>query len=363
MDAFDWSPPTSARVVAGPDALTRLPALLSDLHVRRVVLVTSPSMSRSAVFALAREQLGDRLAGVHPTIAAHTPMPDVRALRDVADERGADGYVAIGGSSVIDAVKAARWLELDGAERRAVAVPALFGGAEVTPVAGVTDDGRKRGLADERIVPDAVLLDPRVPAALPPALAHASVANALAHCIEGLVAADRSPMSDAFYVRALALIRDGVRELARQRLDALAAFQSASVLAALPRVRMGAAHAIVHALSPLLGVPHAIAHGVLCRTVMSYTAPAVPDRHRLVADALSPGGPAAALDHVTHVLDRLGVPRGLSATGASRERLSRVADALLDGSGPPANARAIPGRDELLRILRHAWSGDLPARW
>ena len=362
VDAFDWSPPTSGRVVAGSDALARLPALLSDLDIRHAILVTSPSMARSPVFALVREQVGERLVGVHPTVTQHAPMPDVRALKDLAGSRGADGYIAVGGSSVLDAMKAAVWLDLTTAKRQAVAIPAMFGGAEVTPQAGVTEDGEKVDLADERIMPDAVVLDPRVPAALPSGLALGSVANALAHCVEGLVAADRSPMSDAFYLRALALIHTGVGQLAEQRVAALGAFQVASVLAALPRVRMAAAHAIVHALSPLLGVPHAIAHGVLCRTVMSFTAPAVPEQHELIAATLSRAepSPAAALTQVTALLDRLGIPRGLHATGVRREQLSLVADALVTPSDPPANPRPIRSRDELLRILEHAWSGDLP---
>jgi hypothetical protein len=32
-------------------------------------------------------------------------------------------------------------------------------------------------------------------------------------------------------------------------------------------------------------------------------------------------------------------------------------------SGPPVNRRPIRSRDELLRILDHAWSGDLPGSW
>jgi alcohol dehydrogenase class IV len=229
----------------------------------------------------------------------------------------------------------------------------------------VTDRGKKIGLTGGSIVPDAVVLDPRVPAALPPALTHGSVANALSHCVEGLVAADRSPMSDAFYLRSMALIGEGVRDIAERRHVALGAFQAASVLAALPPVRMSAAHAIVHTLSPLLGVPHAIAHGILCRTVMSYTAPSVRDRHRLIAAALGArdAEPAAAFDRVTALLDRLGVPLGLRAVGIRRERLPLVADALIESSGLPGNPRPIRGRDDLLRILEHAWSGEMPARW
>lgn len=365
MDAFDWSPPTSGRVVAGSDALARLPALLSDLDIHHAILVTSSSMARSPVFALLREQVGERLVGVHPTVIPHAPMPDVRALKDLADSREADGYIAVGGSSVLDAMKAAVWLDLTTVKRKAVAIPAMFGGAEVTPQAGVTEDGEKVSLADERIVPDAVVLDTRVPAALPPGLAHRSVANSLAHCVEGLAAADRSPMSDAFYLRALALIHTGAEQLDEQREAALGAFQAASALAALPRVRMAAAHAIVHTLSPLLGVPHAIAHGVLCRTVMSFTAPAVREQHELIADTVGRGESslAAALTQVTALLDRLGIPRGLHATGIRREHLPLVADALIAPSGPPVNPRPIRSRDELLRILDHAWTGDLPESW
>ncbi|GHE79941.1 1,3-propanediol dehydrogenase [Amycolatopsis deserti] len=356
MDAYDWSPPAPGRIVSGPSALDSLPGLLSELDLTRVVLVTSPSMSRSPVFATARERAGDHV--VHATVTPHSPMMDVRKLRDLAVATGADGYVAVGGSSVIDTVKAAVWLDLGTTRRRSVAIPAMFGGAEVTPRAGVTDEGHKVGLSDERIVPDVVVLDPRVPAALPSRLAHVSVANALAHCVEGLAGTGRSPLTDAFYLRSLALIRDGVDRLDDPH-EALSAFQNASVLAALPRVRMAAAHAIVHVLAPVLGVAHAVAHGVLCRTVMSYTAPAVPDRHALIADALHA---PAALDGVTALLDRLGVPRGLRSAGAGREQLPLVADALVE-SGLPGNPRSIGGRDELMRILDHAWSGELPRTW
>jgi alcohol dehydrogenase class IV len=225
----------------------------------------------------------------------------------------------------------------------------------------VTKNGEKTGLNDKRIVPDAVVLDPRVPASLPAGLAHGSVANALAHCVEGLVASDASPMSDAFYLRALALIQTGVGQLAEQRMAALRAFQTASVMAALPRVRMAAAHAFVHVLSPRLGVSHAIAHGVLCRTMMSFTAPAVQEQHQLIVATVSPGElrAAAALTAVTALLDRIGVPRGLYATGVRREHMSLVADAV----GNPNNPRPIQGRDELLRVLDHAWSGVLPKSW
>jgi alcohol dehydrogenase class IV len=361
LDAYEWSPPTSGRIVAGADALARLPGLLSDLDIRRAIVVTSPSMARSPVFAVVCEQIGERLIGVFPTVAAHAPMADVRELKDMAGSFGADGYVAVGGSSVLDAMKAAVWLDLAIVKRQAVAIPAMFGGAEVTPLAGVTKDGEKTGLNDERIVPDAVVLDPRVPASLPAGLAHGSVANALAHCVEGLVASDASPMSDAFYLRALALIQTGVGQLAEQRMAALRAFQTASVMAALPRVRMAAAHAFVHVLSPRLGVSHAIAPGVLCRTMMSFTAPAVQEQHQLIAATVSPGelSAAAALTAVTALLDRIGVPRGLYATGVRREHMSLVADAV----GNPNNPRPIQGRDELLRVLDHAWSGVLPKSW
>ncbi|MGI5132331.1 iron-containing alcohol dehydrogenase family protein [Pseudonocardia sp. CA-107938] len=358
MQTFDWSPPVAGRIVSAPRALDSLAGLLADLDLAGVVLVTSPSMARSPVFATLREQAGDRIVGVHATVTPHSPMTDVRTLRDMAVARGADGYVALGGSSVIDTAKAAMWLDLDTTRRRTVAVPAMFGGAEVTPRAGVTDEGRKVGLSDERIVPAAVVLDPRVPAALPSRLTHVSVANALAHCVEGLVGTGRSPLTDAFYLRSLALIRDGVDRLDEPG-EAMSAFQSAAVLAALPRVGMAAAHAVVHVLAPLARVGHAVAHGVVGRTVMSYTAPAVPDRHALIADALRAD---TALDGVTSVLDTLGVPRGLRAAGVDRAQLSLVADALLE-SGLPGNPRPIDGRDGLLRILDHAWSGELPQDW
>jgi alcohol dehydrogenase class IV len=65
-----------------------------------------------------------------------------------------------------------------------VAVPTTYAGSEFTPVWGLTEDGRKTTGTDRRVLPRAVLYDPKLTATMPAALSAVSGLNAVAHCVE-----------------------------------------------------------------------------------------------------------------------------------------------------------------------------------
>jgi len=365
---FDVVVPSTPRIVAGVGTLNRVPELLVDLGATRTLLVTSPSMAAAPVCREVVEALGDSLVGRHETVRPHAPMDDIRVLEAMFKEARADSVVSVGGASVIDTTKALVSLNAD---RRClhVTMPALFGGSEVTPRAGVTRNGEKHSVAGPELIPRVVVLDPAVPAALPAALTSASLGNALSHCFEGLFSVEANPFSDALYLRAAELAAVASASLAGQPgLDAFQDAQLASVLAGSPRVRKGIGHALVHAISPMLGSSHAATHAIVMRVVAHRRRATLDaDRRRLLVNALagSAGTPAVSADgdalveSLTRFLSTLRIPLGLAGLGISWDEVESalpridlaVRRDLEDAGGGEYWA--------LEPILRSIWSGDL----
>src|SRR5213595_197053 len=71
-----------------------------------VFLLASGTLAReTGLVGQIRDALGNRLAGVHARIGAHTPRVDVVEAANAARAAGADLLVTLGGGSVTDAAK------------------------------------------------------------------------------------------------------------------------------------------------------------------------------------------------------------------------------------------------------------------
>ena len=134
----------------------------------------------------------------------HVPIETVRTAREAAERHQADSIIAFGGGSAMDTSKAAG-LEC---ELPIVAVPMTYGGSEVTPFYGYTEDGFKKGKRDRKMLPKTVIYDPALTVSLPANVSGPSGINAIAHCVEGLYAKDANPIMSL-------LAAEGIRALAR----------------------------------------------------------------------------------------------------------------------------------------------------
>ena len=71
-----------------------------------VFMLASGTLARETdLVGQIRDALGNRLAGVHAKIGAHTPRIDVVAAANAARAAGADLLLTLGGGSVTDAAK------------------------------------------------------------------------------------------------------------------------------------------------------------------------------------------------------------------------------------------------------------------
>lgn len=342
------------RVVMGPGSLAQLGAEVDRAGMERVLVLCSPGQAElgERVAAL----LGDRAAGVHPHARMHVPLESAGAARDRAKELGADGCVAVGGGSAIGLGKAVALAF----GLRIVAVPTTYAGSEMTPVWGLTENGRKQTGRDPRVLPVSVVYDPELTVALPPDVSATSGMNAIAHAVESLYAPDASPVVGLMAeegVRALAtalprVVADG------SDLPARSAAQYGAWLcgACLGATSMGLHHKLCHVLGGALNLPHAATHTVVLPHALAYNQPAAPAAVSALGRAL--GGVADPATALWELARSLGAPGSLAELGMAEDTIGGIVDLAL--ANAYTNPREVTA-EGLTRLLRRAWAGERPA--
>ncbi|MGW4289537.1 maleylacetate reductase [Streptomyces sp. NPDC004673] len=337
------------RVVFGPGSLAGVADEVERLGLRRVLVLSTPEQRELADHVA--ELLGARCAGVFDQARMHVPVATVDEAGTSAAALGADGWMAVGGGSTIGLGKA---LALR-TGLPVVAVPTTYAGSEMTPIWGLTQDGRKQTGRDRAVLPRTVVYDPDLTLSLPPSVSATSGLNALAHAVEALYAPDVSPVVSAMaeqgvrdLTTALPVIADRPGDLAARAACLQGAWLCGACLGA---TTMGLHHKLCHVLGGMLDLPHAETHAVVLPHVASYNLQATPSAAAALRRALVTDDAAAALADLGA---RLGVPAGLRDLGVDEADLARVADEVL--AHPYSNPRPVT-RPDLETLLHAAWKG------
>jgi maleylacetate reductase len=308
----------SQRVVFAPGAVARVADEAARLGMNRALVIATPGSGARLGQRLV-DILGPRAAVLHAQAVVHVPKAVADAGLAAARAMQADGLVAGGGGAAIGLAKIiARDLALP-----ILAVPTTYSGSEATPIWGMSEGERKFTGKDVAVLPRVIVYDPDLTLALPAAVSAASAMNAIAHCVEGLWVADRTP-----YLMALAtdaarrfgahlprVIADGNDREARGEC-LVAAWLAGVVLTAGTALQ----HKLAHVLGGL-GLPHAETHAIILPHVTRFNLAAAPDARARLADAL--GGDGA--DRLADMLRGLPIPQKLSDVGFDRGKTDFVA--------------------------------------
>jgi maleylacetate reductase len=331
----------AVRIVFGAGAFERL---ADELEPRRWLIVHTGSQAGAATRL--RDRLGERCAGTFGEVRRHVPAELAERARRRFAALEADGLVAVGGGSAIGLAKAIALT----AGGPLVAVPTTYSGSEMTPVYGLTSEGRKRTGRDEAVRPRTVVYDPDLTRGLPRAIAAPSAINALAHCVDALWAEHATPITTLLATEGARALREGLDGDDPERLlygAALAGWAFGILGSALH-------HRICHILGGTFDLPHAETHSAVLPHVAALNAPAVPYRAADLAAAL------AADDLATGAFDlarRSGSTTALRDLGLAEARLDGVAAAVAEaaaGNPVPLDERAAR------ELLGRAWAGERP---
>ena len=375
-----FSPPPRQTVVYGKAIAEALPAELDKLGARRVVLVTTNSLSApGALGATVQAALGARCLEVVTGIGAHSPRGDVLRIMAALRRHEADAVVGFGGGSVCDAVKVAtqgltnnihKAEQFDalrvpstapGPELPYIMIPTTLSAGEFTHFAGVTDERgpRKELYLHPDLAPVVVILDPALTLATPPRLWFSTGIRAVDHAVESWCSINVTPPVEATSLHALRLLAAGLRgSLARpDDLDMRLQCQIGSWLSiqgVSTMVDLGASHGIGHVLGGTAGMPHGETSCVMLPHVLRFNLEQTRERQRLLAEAMgAPGTPAA--DIVQKLVADLGLPGRLRDANVPRELLPKIAEEAMHDLWVKTNPRPISGPPVVLELLEAAW--------
>jgi len=267
-----------------------------------------------------------------------------------------DAIMAIGGGSVMDAAKLCSLLKnsdysvkdllenplLADKKMKTVMIPTTCGtGAEATcnAIVAIPEEQSKKGIVNDNMIQDYVILDSQTIAGLPPKIEAATAVDALAHVVECFTSKKATPLSDTYALAGAKLIFRNIEE----------AYQNPNNMEAKNNMMLGAFYGgvaitgsgttAVHALSYPLGGKYHIAHGVsnaiLFAHVMAFNKDACEERLAILCDAVYPEfSEKSAEEKADYIIQRIAeivkntdIPTDLSTFGVKIDDLDFLVDA------------------------------------
>ena len=358
------------KLVFGQPVAEALPALLAEIGIERVLVLSDAGLDALGLVSQIAGQLRDEgwQVATFTRIQSNPTVRDVEGGLALAREAGAQALVALGGGSVIDVGKAVGLLMSHGGRYAdyqwggqpitrpilpLVAVPTTAGtGSEVTKVTVIEDEEThfKRGVLSPHLFARAAVLDPALTLSLPAHLTAATGADVVGHAVEAYAGRRANPITDAL---ALDALRRAWQHLPRatHHGDDLRARQEmmlASVMAGLAfdQSGLGIIHSLAGPVAGRYGLHHGLCVGLLLPHGLAYNLPVLGDKRGALLQAL--GMPAAisddeAVGRVKAWLVDLGLPVTLSQLGISDLDLPAMAEeasrmTLLPNNPRPATA-------------------------
>ena len=354
-----------------------------------VFLLASGTLAReTGLVGQIRDALGNRLAGIHARIGAHTPRTDVVDAGNAARAAGADLLLTLGGGSVTDAAKMVAFClgngitdptQLDDYRARVsadgkivrpaskpptvrtVTIPTTLSAGEYTASAGCTDTARnvKESFSHPLMMPKNVILDPRATLHTPEWLFLSTGIRAVDHAVETYCSIDGNAYTDSTALQALSLLGRGLPAVKRDPADLAARLDCQlgawmSMVGSQTGVPKGASHGIGHVLGGTAHVPHGYTSCVMLPHVMRFNHPVNAERQALVSAALGrPGDPAAEV--VSGLIAALGLPQRLRDVDVKPEQLDRIAELSMHDRWIHTNPRKIDGPPIVRELLDAAW--------
>ena len=372
------------KINSGKRALENLPFELDSLNARKPLIITDTKSAKKGMIRKVTDSLKDSGMTVG-VFGAIPPVPDrkmVRGLMNSYRDTGCDSIVAMGEGAVVDTAKAlnivvsGRPEDLHGTTgddmiknplKPFVFVPTASGtGFETSRYA--TLEGLH--FSSHFLMPDLVIIDPRMVRAEKADMVVSTSMVALAHSAQAYTCPEKNPMNDTYAYAAMQFVGENLVNVIRYGdKKGRLALVNASVMAgiAFSNAPRGMIHELGWAAGDISGLPHGICMGILLPYVLEYHI----DREGYhLSDMLLPiagaevfAGTAENLkarmainfiydmQHDIHGFTKGKIPLTLKDAGISKEALNDVARAVA-GEGHPGFTV-----DDCMMVLEHAWEG------
>jgi choline dehydrogenase len=365
-----------ARMVHGPGAVARLGELTAELGVKRPLVVTDKGVVGAGLLDGVPVNGGVIFDRVRPN-------PDIELVGEasaVYREEGCDGLVAIGGGSPMDTAKgvgveiehAGSILDYEYGKKPItkripplIAIPTTSGtGSEVTLWSVITDHDRqiKFNVGGTPLISAHVaVIDPELTLGLPPAVTAATGMDALSHGIECFTCDYHQPFNDAVALLAIELVGKWLRAAYADgsNLEARTHMAHAATLGGMSygTESAGAAHAMSQSAGGVHDCPHGALTARVLGPVLEYNAPASPERHARIAEALGVDtgldpleAALAGVEELYRLTEDVDIPT-MTELGFAEEEIPMLARIAFEDPQTIGNAREVDvaGYEEIYR--------------
>ncbi len=300
-------------------------------------------------------------------IAAASPGCDIEVLRlanagisaedferatQHAKKTGANGFITVGGGTPIGLAKAVA------ASTRLpyLAVVTTYSGSEMASNWSYGKGKDARNGNSLAALPATALYDPDLTLSLPAKISAQSGMNAMAHAVESLYGADRSPAVEMLAECAVRQLGASLpRVVARpDDIDARTDAFYGAWLAAAFRAQVGVEHAIAQKVRQRFGLSHAGTHSVVVPYAIAFNRDAAKGAMEKIERALGVKDAGLGLYDLNV---RLGIPTGLKNLGMKETDIEAAADFV--GATAFANPRPV-SRADLVELITQTFHGAAP---
>lgn len=385
---FVFNNPRVERIVSGRGSIGKLAEEVERVGGTRALVVISPSVAKTFLLEWIKSGLGAKCVAIFDEVKPHSPTDSIAKAVERARDARIDVLVSAGGGSAIDTAKGVAALLAEGGSLPRfgvrftppnkkeippmpapklphIAIPTTLSGGEYSYSAGISEGGKKYIVADPKLAPRTVLLDPEAAATAPGRLLAASGMNALAHCVEAVYSTETQPLTEAYCLRGVGLIACYLpRAVENSRdLEALSYVQVAACLSGMGvySAWTGIHHAIVHVVGGRYKAPHAEIHALMLPYAMRWNLDATVGAHARMAREIGIEGAdenalaAAVPEHVFAMNRRMGLPLKLRELGVPRDGLKQLAIDALDDYSIHTNPKPVSAAEQVLEVLEQAW--------
>ena len=336
----------------GEGSIEKIKEIIAKEKSQKVVVFSDEGIKATGLLDILTKQLDETGIQYH-VFTDCKPEPtygQVEAVVDMVQGQECDLIIGLGGGSVMDAAKLASVLkgapytikdllnDPTQAEKKVktVMIPTTCGtGSEATcnAIVAIPEEKSKKGIVNDNMIPDYVILDAQMIAKLPKAIVAATGVDALAHVVECFTSKKATPFSDCYALEGAKLIFGNIRE-AYNNPDNMDAKNKMLIGAYYGGIAItGSGTTAVHALSYPLGGKFHIAHGVsnaiLFAHVMKFNKDACAERLAVLCDAINPAYAEKTveekadyvIDQIADIVKVTNIPTDLTQYGVTMDDL------------------------------------------
>ena len=338
---------------------------LSEIVIKygagKVLLVSDQVLDGIGIVSQLKQELqeGGSEVEVFLDVEPEPSIDNVNPCLSTAKSNMPDVIVGLGGGSVLDISKAvAMLLKNSGSvedylgtglvKQRGiptVLLPTTSGtGAEITPNAlfYIPQLKAKKAIVSEHIIPDAVVIDPKLTISAPPGLTAATGLDALCHAIESYTGLNATPLTELFSKEAIRQIGKNLRTAVFHggNIEARKGMALGSLYAAIAIANAGtnAVHALAYPLQGINRIQHGVANSLLLPFVMSFNMIGDVEKFSKIAELL--GVPIShlskraaaetAVAFCKKLSEDIGIPQHMRDVGVKEDQIGELVEGALN---------------------------------